>query len=123
MGRCSSFRTSWAGIRTTSPNSSASTPNSATRSKPPRANSIRKCVAAPSPPLSTSTPPAKAAVIESANAMQEQAVGWLHAGYELGVVPTTGALHRGHHSLVALAPPANLPVIVPALVNPPQLGP
>src|SRR2546423_349089 len=87
------------GTRTPPPSPSASTPNSATRSNPPRANSIRTCAAAPSPPLSTSTPPAKAAVIESAHAMQEQAVAWRHAGDEIGVAPTVGALHARHGSL------------------------
>src|SRR5438477_3445423 len=101
----------------------ASTPNSATRSKPPRANSIRTCAAAPSPPLSTSTPPAKAAVIESANAMQEQSVAWRHAGDDIGVVPTMGALHAGHDSLVVRARRENQRVIVTVFVNPAQFGP
>src|SRR5438874_4203794 len=101
----------------------ASTPNSARRSKPPRASSTRTCVAAPSPPLSTSTPPAKAAVIESANAMQEQAVAWRHAGDDIGVVPTMGALHGGHDSLVARARRENQRVIVTVFVNPAQFGP
>ncbi len=83
----------------------------------------RTCVAAPSPPLSTSTPPAKAAVIESANAMQEQAVAWRHAGDDIGVVPTMGALHGGHDSLVARARRENQRVIVTVFVNPAQFGP
>src|SRR5207302_5723845 len=106
-----------------SPSSFASTPNSARRSKPPRANSIRMCAAAPSPPLSTSTPPAKAAVIELANAMQEQAIAWRHAGDDIGVVPTMGALHAGHDSLVTRARSENQRVIVTIFVNPAQFGP
>src|SRR5438445_4511292 len=78
---------------------------------------------APSQPLSTSTPPAKAAVIESANAMQEQAVAWRHAGDDIGVVPTMGALHGGHDSLVARARRENQRVIVTVFVNPKQFGP
>src|SRR5437868_14842473 len=95
----------------------ASTPNSATRSKPPRANSIRTCAAAPSPPLSTSTPPAKAAVIESANAMQEQSLAWRHAGDDIGGVPTMGALHAGHDSLAVRAPRERQRLIVTVVVT------
>src|SRR5256886_15252685 len=93
------------------------------RSKPPRANSIRTCAAAPSPPLSTSTPPAKAAVIESANAMQEQAVAWRHAGHDIGVVPTMGALHAGHDSLVARARRENPRGVVTLFGHPAPFGP
>src|SRR5205807_8867333 len=106
-----------------SQSSSASTPGWARRSKPRRASSTRTCAAAPSPPLSTSTPPAKAAVIESANAMQEQAVAWRHAGDDIGVVPTMGALHAGHDSLVVRARRENQRVIVTVFVNPAQFGP
>src|SRR5260370_32936346 len=103
--------------------SSASTPNSVRRSKPPRASSTRTCAAAPSPPLSTSTPPAKAPVIESAIAMQEQAIAWRNAGADIGVVPTMGALHAGHDSLVARARRENQRVIVSDFVHPAQFGP
>src|SRR2546426_11765028 len=103
--------------------SSVSTLNSARRSKRPRASSTRTCAAAPSPPLSTSTPPAKAAVIESANAMQEQAIAWRHAADDIGVVPTMGALHAGHDSLVVRARRENQRVIVTVFVNPAQVGP
>jgi pantoate--beta-alanine ligase len=56
-------------------------------------------------------------------AMQEQAIAWRQAGDEIGVVPTMGALHAGHDSLVARARRENQRVIVSVFVNPAQFGP
>jgi len=55
--------------------------------------------------------------------MQEQAIAWRHAGDDIGVVPTMGALHAGHDSLVASARRENQRVIVTVFVNPAQFGP
>jgi pantoate--beta-alanine ligase len=55
--------------------------------------------------------------------MQEQAIAWRHAGDDIGVVPTMGALHTGHESLVARASRENQRVIVTVFVNPAQFGP
>ena len=55
--------------------------------------------------------------------MQEQAIAWRHAGDDIGVVPTMGALHAGHDSLVARARRENQRVIVTVFVNPAQFGP
>jgi pantoate--beta-alanine ligase len=55
--------------------------------------------------------------------MQEQAIAWRHAGADIGVVATMGALHAGHDSLVARARRENQRVIVSVFVNPAQFGP
>jgi len=55
--------------------------------------------------------------------MQEQAIAWRHAGDDIGVVPTMGALHAGHDSLVARARRENQRVIVTVFVNPAQFAP
>jgi pantoate--beta-alanine ligase len=55
--------------------------------------------------------------------MQEQAIAWRHAGDDIGVVPTMGALHAGHDVLVARARRENQRVIATVFVNPAQFGP
>ncbi len=61
--------------------------------------------------------------IDNISAMREAADALRREGRRLALVPTLGALHAGHASLIKLAREKGAAVIVSAFVNPLQFGP
>lgn len=60
--------------------------------------------------------------VDSISTMREQAAALRGSGAKLALIPTAGALHEGHASLMRLARSQGFAVVVSVFVNPLQFG-
>ncbi|MGH7025287.1 MAG: pantoate--beta-alanine ligase [Caulobacteraceae bacterium] len=69
------------------------------------------------------TPPATLRTVRTIAQLRRAVADWHDAGLKVALVPTMGALHRGHLALVARGRRAADRVVVSLFVNPAQFGP
>jgi pantoate--beta-alanine ligase len=62
-------------------------------------------------------------IVDSMAAIQRQGAAWQRKGERIGFVPTMGALHEGHLTLIRRARKECRRVVVSIYVNPTQFGP